>query len=184
METYIRVKERITKICRGIAMAAMVAIFVIMLIVVADIVLRFATKDMAIRGTYELSEMFMVIIIFLSLAITQIEKEHIRVTLLIDKLPKRAKAFENAGVSLAMTVLSAITFYAGVLLIMEDFRSGIYTAVLYIPLYPFACIMTVGLLTLTIALGLDTVDYFIKGAKKGRLGQEAAGEGPEEKKEA
>ena len=147
-------------------MVAMVAIFVIMVIVVADIVLRLVTKEIAIKGTYELSEMFMVIIIFLSLAVTQIEKEHIRVTLLVDRLPKRAKTFENAGVSLAMTVLSAITFYAGMLLIIEDFKSGIYTAVLYIPLYPFACIMTVGLLTLTIALGLDTIDYFIKGARK------------------
>ena len=162
-------------------MVAMVAIFVIMVIVFADIILRFVTKEMAIKGTYELSEIFMVIIIFLSLAITQIEKEHIRVTLLIDRLPKRAKTFENAGVSLAMTVLSAITFYAGVLLIMDDFRSGIYTAVLYIPLYPFACIMTVGLFTLTIALGLDTIDYFIKGVKKIPSEQEIV---PEEKKEA
>ena len=162
-------------------MVAMVAIFVIMVIVFADIILRFVTKEMAIRGTYELSEMFMVIIIFLSLAITQIEKEHIRVTLLVDRLPKRAKTFENAGVSLAMTVLSAITFYAGILLILEDFRSGIYTAVLYIPLFPFACIMTIGLLTLTIALGLDTIDYFIKGVKKIPSEQEIA---PEEKNEA
>ena len=163
---YTKVKERIARICRGIAMFAMAAIFIIMVIVVADIVLRFVTPDKAIRGTYELSEMTMVIIIFLSLAITQIEKEHIRVTLLIDLLPKRAKTFENAVVSTIMTVVSGITFYAGILLTLEDFRSGIYTAVLYIPLFPFACIMAIGLFTLTVALGLDTIDYYIKGVRK------------------
>ena len=171
---YNKIKGHIVKFCRAISMGAVAAILVIMFIVVIDIILRYVTAEAAIRGTYELSEMAMVIIIFLSLAVTQIEKEHIRVTLIIDKLPFRARAYEDAVVSAVMAVMAFITFYAGILLAMDNFQSGQYTAVLYIPRYPFALIMSVGLLALTIAFAFDTVDYLIKGSKKSLVEGESA----------
>ena len=165
MAVYEKIREAATKVCKGIAVVAMAVIIIIMLVLVIDIVLRFSTENKAIRGTYELTEMAMIVIIFLSLAITQIEKEHIHVSMFIDRLPYRAKTFINAAVSAFTTVLSAIVFYASLLLATGHQTSGITTAVLYVPLYPFSFIMSIGLLSLTVVLLLDTVDYLIKGVK-------------------
>jgi len=146
----------------------MAAIFVIMLIVVADIILRFLTAEMAIRGTYELSELFMILIIYLTLAVTQAEKEHVRVTLLIDKLPFRIRAFEDAAVSGFTVFMLTLLTCAAIIYAMENFRSGRTTAVLFLPIYPFAFIMALGMATFTVILALDTIDFVIKGIENKR----------------
>lgn len=170
-----KIRNSAIKICKGIAVIAMAAIFLIMVVLVIDIILRLSTKSMAVRGTYELTEMAMVVIIFLSLAITQIEKEHVHVSMFIDKFQYRVKTFIYAVISTLSTAMSAITFYASTLLASGHQASGITTAVLYIPLSPFSWIMSLGLLSLTVVLLFDTVDYWIKGIKNISSEQEKEG---------
>jgi hypothetical protein len=58
-----------------------------------------------------------------------------------------------------------VTIYAGALQTMSTKASGLTTGVLFIPHYPFAMIMTVGLAALMLIFLFDTIDYFVKGIK-------------------
>jgi TRAP-type C4-dicarboxylate transport system permease small subunit len=158
-------KALVRKICGWIALASMLAIFGIMFVLVGDIVLRFTTHVYAIRGTYELTEMAMVVIIFLALAITQIDKEHIHVVMFTEKLPFRPRSILNAVISIITTALCAFVFYACVQQALSNMASGLHSAVLFVPLAPFAWIMAAGLCALTIALVIDTIDYLIAAIK-------------------
>lgn len=140
---------------------AMIVAFLTMLVLVADIVLRLVTDTLAVTGSYEITEMAMVIIVFLGFAITQLEGDHVRVTMVVDRLRPRARAWMNAFGTLFGAVLSAIVFYAAIKQALGDSTSGITTAVLFIPVAPFAWIMALGLLLLTLALLLDAVDHVV-----------------------
>ena len=166
MSTYEKFRPAVRKACNVIAMVAMVSVFGIMCVLVVDIILRSTTESMAVRGTYELTEMTMIIIIFLGMAVTQMEKEHIHVEMLVEKFPFRLKSYISAIVSVFTTGLAFITFYACVQQALSNAASGISTAVLFIPLYPFAWIMATGMAVLTAILVLDTIDAFIQAITK------------------
>ncbi len=162
---YRLIRKGVNKVCSALATVAMVAIFVIMFVLVIDIILRFATENMAILGTYEMTEMAMVIIIFLSLAVTQIEKEHVSVVMAIERFPWRVRTFIQGVISAFTTVLCFYTLYAGVLQVQSVQQSGVTTGVLFIPHVPFTVVMTIGLGALMVVFILDTIDYFVAGIK-------------------
>lgn len=180
MRIYNKFRPAVRKACDVIAMGAMAAIFGIMCILVLDIILRSTTESMAVRGSYELTEMTMIIIIFLGMAVTQMEKEHIHVEMLVEKFPFLVKSVIKVIVSIFTTVLACITFYACVQQALSNLSSGITTAVLFIPLYPFALIMAAGMLVLTAVLVLDTIDSIIQIATRKGQGKEVPVETKEE----
>ena len=159
---YNQFKAVVSKVSSAISVVSMVINFVIMFVLVVDIILRLTTEKMAVLGTYELTELSMVLIVFLSFAVTQIDKENVHVTLFTDRFPYRAKAYVDGVISGLTSILCAVIFYASVLQGIGDTKSGITTAVLYIPTFPFVWIMAIGFLLLTIVLLVDTIDYFIK----------------------
>jgi len=165
MDAYTKISGLIRAISRLASIIAMAVAFLTMLVLVADIVLRLVTDSLAVTGSYELTEMAMVIIVFLGFAITQVEGEHVRVTMLVDRLPGRAKAYANAFGSIFGTAVCAVVFYAAVRQAIGDSTSGITTAVLFIPTAPFAWIMALGLLLLTLALLLDSIDHVIRAVR-------------------
>lgn len=165
MDTYKSIAGTIRAISRWASVLAMVVAFVIMLVLVADIVLRLLTDSLAVTGSYELTEMAMVVIVFLGFAITQVEGEHVRVTMIVDRLPLRARGYANAFGSLFGGVVCAIVFYAAIKQALSNSTSGITTAVLFIPIAPFAWIMALGLLLLTLVLLLDAVDHVVRAIR-------------------
>lgn len=166
MNRYAKITGLVRALSRAASVVAMVVAFVTVLVLVVDIVLRLVTDSLAVTGTYELTEMAMVIIVFLGLAITQIEGEHVRVTMLTERLPRGARAWADVFGAVFGTVLCAIVFYAAVLQAIGDSTSGITTAVLFIPIAPFAWIMALGLFLLTIALLLDAIDHAVKAIQR------------------
>ncbi|MDR1572633.1 MAG: TRAP transporter small permease [Clostridiales Family XIII bacterium] len=165
MAAYNRVRSVIERFCKGISMASMAIILAVTFMIAIDVALRFLTEDKAILGTYELTEVAMVAIIFLSMAITQIEKGHIRVEMFVEILPPRVKSFINALISLITTAVAGIVFYTSVLAAIEGGTSGKSTSVLHVPIFPFTWIMALGMLALTIVLLLDAIDCFVKAIK-------------------
>ena len=169
-------RNSVGKVCRGIAFVAMWAIFGITLVLVVDIVLRNTTENMAVLGTYELTEVVMVIIIFLGLAVTQFEKDNIQIKMLIEKFPWRVRTYINAVISALTTLLCIIVFNAGLLQVKTTITTKVTTAVLYLPFTPFVVVMTIGLMALAIVLALDTIEYFVKAIKNlnpDRIGKDA-----------
>jgi len=155
----------VDKMSRAISQVSMWAILVITFILVIDIILRFSTESTSIKGTYEMTEMAMLIIIYLGLAVTQVDKDHIRVVMLIEKLPWRGRAVVEAVIFAFTAYLCFTLFYAGVLKLQEVISRGITTQVLYIPHWPFATCMMVGLGALSVVFAFDAVQAIIKSVK-------------------
>jgi TRAP-type C4-dicarboxylate transport system permease small subunit len=119
-----------------------------------------------------MTEMAMVIVIYLGLAMTQYDKEHIQVVMLIEKFPWRFRIFLDAVISAFTTALCVIVFYAGILQAGTVGRAGLTTSVLFIPPFPFFIVMTVGFGVLMVVLAYDTFVCLYKGIKNLRPEQE------------
>lgn len=176
MAVYNGFKTVITKICKATSVLSMIVVFLISFVLVVDIILRLTTEKLAVTGSYELTEMSMIIIVFLGIAITQVDKDHVRVTMFIEFLPYRVRMIINTLTYAFTTVLCAIIFYASVLQAIGETKSGITTAVLYIPIGPFAWVMMAGMLLLTLVLLIDTIDSLIS-AIENKPPQKAESEG-------
>jgi len=89
-------RHTIEKICSGIDKIAFylstvscIAVFVMMLLMTADVVMRYIFRS-PIRGGYELAETMMVITVACAYAWSQVRKKHVRVDMIIGKFPPRA----------------------------------------------------------------------------------------------
>lgn len=155
----------VDKISRGIAQVSMWAIFGIMFVLIVDIVIRFFSESSALLGTYEMTEMAMIIIIYMGLSVTQFDKDHIHVVMLIERFPWRVRTFIESAVFAFTAYLCYTLFYACILQSKTIMKSGLTTQVLYIPHWPFMIIMAIGLGVLAIVFTLDTIQYLIRGIK-------------------
>ena len=137
----------------------------LMLLTVADVVLRFALGR-PIRGTFELTELAMVAVALLGLGYAQHLGEHITIGLLYERLPagwRRALDVLAGLTSLLLTV--AITWQLGRHFgRMRD--SGEVTAVLGLPVYPVVSMAVVGFALFAVAL-LSGLVGSIRRAKGG-----------------
>jgi len=159
------VEKIVGKISRGIAQASMWAIFAITFVLIVDILLRFITENSALLGTYEMTEMAMIIIIYLALSVTQLDKDHIRVLMLVEKFPWRFRTIVEAVIYAFTAYLCYMIFYAAYLQAGTVMKTGLTTQVLYIPHWPFMTIMAVGLFVLAVVFTLDAVKSAILAIK-------------------
>jgi len=80
-----RIQKEIARISTGFNTLAGAAVIIMMLLTCADILLRLLRHP--IPGTYEMVGFLGTVIISFSLAYTSIEKGHIAVEILVEKLP-------------------------------------------------------------------------------------------------
>jgi TRAP-type C4-dicarboxylate transport system permease small subunit len=103
-----RLRWAVNKVTQGLAYAGMFVLLPLMLLTSADVLGRvFWNKP--VPGTVELSSYILVVFIMSGLAYTHQVKGHVRVTMLLDKLPK--------PVALCMDVLTTL-MSMGVLLVV------------------------------------------------------------------
>lgn len=134
-------------------------LFIMMLLMVADITLRFLFNK-PILGGYELVEILMVLLVGLGFAFTQSEDGHVRVTMFIDYLPARPKAIVDAMGLLAGTAMMGIVGYAGIVQGGISDAQGQTTTVLFIPLYPFYYLLGAGFLVYALVMLVDALGVF------------------------
>ncbi len=102
----IRLNRGLTLVSRGFNALAGTAVVVMMLLTCADVILRLFRRP--IPGTYEIIGFLGTVIISFSLAYTSLEKGHIAVELLVEKLPRRVQAGVEAVTSLIGAALFAL----------------------------------------------------------------------------
>jgi TRAP-type C4-dicarboxylate transport system permease small subunit len=147
---------RISNVFNHISMAA---IFLVASIMFLDIALRL-TVGTSILGTYEITEMGMIAVIFGALAYTQVLKGHVRVTMLVEKLPRGAQRILEGLLLFLTASVCGGTSYAGFVQAAVYRSKGATTAVLKMPYYPFAYFMAAGMALFTVALLLDAAAAF------------------------
>ncbi|MFC1912682.1 TRAP transporter small permease subunit [Chloroflexota bacterium] len=134
---------------------AAIATGVMAVSVVSDIVSRDFTNR-AIPGVLEFGESLMVVVVFLSLAWTQRQKGHVRVTAILSRFSENKQSALNLwawGISLIMCVALAIAavMQATVSIEIGEFLWGI----IQFPIWPARIVIAGGLILLCIQFLVD-----------------------------
>ena len=123
---------------------------IMMLLIVSNILARFLFKK-PLLGTIELVELLTLISAFFTVAYTEVRRGHVKVDLVVSRLPRRAQA-----------VLASIVYFIGAAFFVrlawqggEQMWSDLFpirvTNILYIPFAPFMFVIAFG----SMLLGLE-----------------------------
>ena len=161
MENLLRVRQSFGGLLTLCGLIAGWLTFAVMLLVVANVVLRYGF-NMPIPGTLELTEGALPIIIFLSLALTQYHQGHIKVVLLTQHLPADLRCVLRILAMLAGAGLFAWAAWAGLQAGLTSLKIGEMErgAVRY-PIYPIKFTVSFGMILLTLQFLLDALSFAV-----------------------
>ncbi len=129
------------KILGGISAAAILAL---MLLTTCDVVLRYLLGA-PIKGAYEISEVFFLSAVFLGLSYTQVFGEHVRVDLIISRLPANAARIVEVLILFLALLMYGLFAWAGAKAFWASFATGEYRwGLISIPLWPAKFMIPLG----------------------------------------
>lgn len=162
-----KIHSALSTVTKYIAWVALLVTFVLMCLTTVDVILRkLPFIPFSILGSYDMTEMGMVVIVFFGIAYLQSGNGHVRVDMFVDKYPHAAQQIVMGIVDLIEAVFGGIMCYASFLQISTLIKSGKGTSVLRIPHWPFYIIMTIGLLLFTIFLVINGLMHFTNSVHK------------------
>jgi TRAP-type C4-dicarboxylate transport system permease small subunit len=157
MSSFQRLYRVYGRLLRGFGLISAAATFVMMLLVVANILGRYLFNT-PVAGTLEITESLLVLIIFLSLALTQYDGGHIRVTLLTRQLPPRHARAVNVVCMLLGALFFSWCAYAAWNFALQSYSFNEHEwGTVVFPLYPVKFIVFIGILLLAIQFLLDAI---------------------------
>jgi tripartite ATP-independent transporter DctM subunit len=167
LDKCIRGLDKVSVFSRWINIIGIIFLFIMVIITTVDVILRYVFNH-PIPGTSEITEVFMIIAIFMAVAHTQDQKGHISIDVFTTRLPPRPKLI----LELITTFLSLITI---VLVSWRVFIQGLYffskhsmqSQFLPIPKGPFAMILAFGCIILALILLRDYLRSISNGRKLG-----------------
>ncbi|MEE9910870.1 MAG: TRAP transporter small permease [Deltaproteobacteria bacterium] len=145
----------ITRAGKGLNILACAAVVAMMLLSTADVILRLFGKP--IPGTYELVGFLGTVVVSFALAFTSIEKGHIAVEILVEKLPQRAQLAIEGFCNLIGALLFGVIAYQAVLYAVDIRKSGEVSLTLEISPFPFILGIAIGCALLCLLLAADFV---------------------------
>lgn len=164
MERLEAIRRAFGKLLEGCGVAAGIATFAIMGLVVANALLRYGFGA-PIAGTLEITESALPFVIFLSLALTQYQGGHIRVVLLTQHLPPGPARAVRVVVLLAGLGLFAWAAWASFGMAAKSFAIGeMERGAVRFPIWPVKMVVCVGLLLLAIQFLLDALYAALGGS--------------------
>ena len=138
---------------------------VMMFLTMADVVLRYVFGS-PVSGAYEMTQYMMAIVIPFGIVYCAHEKGHVSVDVLFDLLPKRIQGVFSCITSLIVIVLFILIAWQNVLFVHETYESGLTSAVLYIPSYPFVGTIALGFVALCLVLLADFFNILLETVSK------------------
>ena len=170
MKNYKKVYAAFYKISKILAYISMISVLFITVITTVDVVLRLISEltplNMFVKGTFEFTQLFLILIVFFAYAITELDDGHVRVSIITDKLPKVPKRILNIIVRAIVAIFCFVLTYACWLQTAAHIEGKITSSVLFIPFTPFSLCMTIGVLLFAIAMVLKFINSMISLVKK------------------
>ena len=161
-DTLNRVAKPLSTLLLTIAAAVLAAM---MFLTALDVALRYVFSR-PLPGAFEVVEYMMAILVPFALVFTAHSKAHIGVDLVIEHLPKRAQAIINAMTTLLTFGLFVFMAWQSYHYIIEQYHSGMTSAVLLIPMYPFIATCTIAFAILCLVLFIDFLNYLSEGVSR------------------
>ena len=161
-----KIHSALSRFTKYISWAGLAATFFLMIVTTVDVILRKLPINASVKGSYDMTEMGMVVIVFFGIAYFQSEHGHVRVEMFVEKFPHTLRCIVEGIVNLVEAVFGALMCYAAFQQISTLYARGVSTSVAHIPHWPFAIFMTVGLLLFTIFLVLAGIMCFQRIGEK------------------
>ena len=134
----------------------------LMVLTVANVILRDLFNN-PIRGTPELSEFMMVLVIFLALGWCAVTRKHVRVELIVDRFPRRIQIIlESITLLITLGIFVIITWRS----ILESMAVYDTTSLLRLPHAPFYWIMTFGLAIFCLSITVLLIENIAEARKR------------------
>ena len=151
--------SRIVNIVGAIVLAMM------MFLVAVDVTLRY-TIDLPVKGSVELVELMMIIVVFLAVAYTASQRGHVAIELVSTRLPKRVQSILDVFTSFLSLVFIVLIIWRSILRGITMWQDHHVTIVLGIPIFPFLYIIAFGCALLAIILIANILDSLAQAIKK------------------
>lgn len=136
-----RISKIILPVKRLFLVLAGASLALMMFLTALDVGLRYIFNR-PIPGALELVEYMMAVLVPFALTITAFNKAHIGVELIMERFPMRVRRHVACATHLMAATLYATITWQGFLYIFEQQASGMTSAVLLIPAYPFVASLT------------------------------------------
>lgn len=157
--------DRYEKICNRLSkitvFSAMILVFLLMGLTVVDVLLRRFTPYPLI-GVYEITEVTLASLVFLSLAYTWTVHGHIRLDLFVKRASLRLKAILNIISNIAGIIFFFAIAWIGFWDAIYGFKLGLVTDILRIPLIFSKLLLSVGCLIFTVVIFISFVNSIRK----------------------
>lgn len=143
------------RISNSLDIISRVICFIMMFMITVNVIGR--AIGVNIYGVVELVEMFLVVIIFLSLSQTHIEGKHIVVNVIVNKFSKRTQAIIDCVVFFLSLLYVILLIWQGWLAFMDSVKFNEAASILNIPVAPFRFFIPLGSLILASSLVLTLI---------------------------
>ncbi len=143
---------------KGLSSISGIAVILMMLLTCSDVALRFGGHP--IPGTYELVGFLGAIVISFALAYTSIERSHIAVEILVQRLPRRFQIALEGIVSLISLIFFGIITWQTHIYAQDLRQSGEVSLTLGMPIHPIVSGMAIGFAFLCLTLLFDVLKSF------------------------
>ena len=141
-------------VCHAAAAITGFLILILMLIFVVDVTCRYVFNSPLVWA-YEITEGLMAIGICLGIAFAELEEGHVRVKVLFEMMPKKARRHLDRITYLVALIMTSLYTWQTYLFAMENKGHGLHTDILEIPMITFHLFLPIG-------FGLWTIVLLIK----------------------
>jgi TRAP-type C4-dicarboxylate transport system permease small subunit len=148
----------VSRIANTLAMGVLV---IMMLLTVADVLLRYIFRR-PILGTVELTEYMMVPVVFLAIPWCAIKGAHAKIDLIVERFPPRVQGIFDSVSGLISLFMISLICWQGFLESKDMWVSHIGADMLNVPTYPFYLIVGIGALLFALVL----LVYIIKNVEQ------------------
>lgn len=139
--------------------------FLIMVLVVVDVALR-SLRIGSIPSGVEIVALSVVLIVFLPAAALQRKRQHLRVTVLLERMPQRFKALADIVSWILFLTFFVILLWQGFNMASYSWKSKEIMIMSLWPVYPFRFCLVLGCLFMVIQLLLDIKSSWHEFIKK------------------
>lgn len=142
-KTYRSLERAVSRVSGAVNSVGVGVLVVMMLLVTTDVVLRYFLNQ-PIKGTFELIEFMMVVVVVLGMAYTGVRKGHVAVEVVVSRFSPRVQALISSFNWLVSLGLFFLISWKGVEYAMTLWESGLTSSQLYVPVFPFVLVLAFG----------------------------------------
>ena len=160
MELFTKIIRRISLIGTAVGGVCLIAM---MVLIVANVFFRLAGSN--ITGSFEVSELLIVVAVAFALSYAALEKSHVEVDIVVTKFSQRWQDILMAFTSFLAMCTWAVVAWASTIILSERWLTevGEMTGV---PFLPFRLVLMLGLILITLVYLLDMVMALRKAVAK------------------